>query len=192
MMANLTLEAIAGFLRHYHPPGRIDEPGAERAAVAIVLAQGALGDPELLLIKRAERQGDPWSGQMALPGGRREPGDSSLLDTARRETREETGIGLTEDQLLGELDDLHPRTRVLPSIVVRPFVFSLHHHPTVQTSDEVTLHLWVPLGALRAAATRSSIMVRGERMEVASYVWGPHIIWGMTERIIRPIIQLAQ
>jgi 8-oxo-dGTP pyrophosphatase MutT (NUDIX family) len=190
VMSDLTLEAIADFL-HRHRPNRIDEPGAVRAAVAIVLAPGTSGDAELLLIKRAERKGDPWSGQMALPGGRHEPGDRILLDTARRETYEETGIGLSEDQVLGELDDLHPTTRLLPSIIVRPFVFSLPYRPTVQTSDEVTLHLWVSLTVLRAAATRSSISVRGKRMEVASYALGPYIIWGMTERIIRPLIDLA-
>jgi 8-oxo-dGTP pyrophosphatase MutT (NUDIX family) len=184
------LTAISDFLQGYRPR-RVEEPGVIRAAVAIVLAPGSLEGPELLLIKRAARQGDPWSGQMALPGGRLESGDGSLLQTARRETREETGIELTVDQLLGELDDLRPRTRVLPPIVVRPFVFSLPYRPKVETSDEVTLHLWVPLGELQASATRSTVTVRGERLEVASYVVGPHVVWGMTEHIIKPIIELS-
>ncbi|UCG86717.1 MAG: CoA pyrophosphatase [Gemmatimonadota bacterium] len=189
-MPSLVLRSITSFLRR-HCPHRIEEPSAMRAAVAVVLAPGRSGDPELLLIKRAERHGDPWSGQMALPGGRQEPGDSSLLHTVRRETHEETGIELTEDQVLGELDDLHPRTSVLPPIVVRPFVFGLPHQPVVQISDEVTLHLWVPLSELRNSAAQSSLTVRGKRLEVSSYVIGPHVIWGMTEHIIKPIIELA-
>jgi 8-oxo-dGTP pyrophosphatase MutT (NUDIX family) len=188
--SSLSLTSIGDFLRRYRPR-RIEEAGVIRAAVAIVLAPGRSDHPELLLIKRAERQEDPWSGQMALPGGRREPGDQGLFHTACRETSEETGIELTPDRLLGELDDLHPRTRVLPPIVVRPFVFSLPLQPTVRTSDEVTLHLWVPLGELRASAGRSSVTVRGERRDVASYVIGPHVVWGMTEHIIKPIIELA-
>lgn len=189
-MSNQLLTSIGDFLQRYRPR-RIEEPGVMRAAVAIVLAPGSSEDPELLLIKRAEREEDPWSGQMALPGGRQEPRDQSLLQTACRETCEETGIELTPDRLFGELDDLHPRTRVLPPIVVRPFVFSLPLQPTVKTSDEVTLYLWVPLAELRASARRSSVTVRGERRDVASYVIGSHVVWGMTEHIIKPIIELA-
>jgi len=186
----MSISSITDFLIQ-HQPCRITEQGVTEAAVAVVLATEASASPELLLVKRSEREGDPWSGQMALPGGRREPQDQDLLKTARRETREETGVSLTEQQLLGELDDLHPRTRVLPAIIVRPFVFSVGRRPLVAISDEVTLHLWVSLHELRASSTRSLVRVRGEELEVPSYVIGPHIVWGMTERILRPIINLA-
>jgi 8-oxo-dGTP pyrophosphatase MutT (NUDIX family) len=175
-----------------HPPLRISESGAIQAAVAIVLALDATGEPEMLLIKRAEDERDPWSGQMALPGGRRDHGDASLLETARRELREEAGIAVPVEALLGELDDLHPRTPVLPPIVVRPFVFGLNVRPEVETNPEVTLHVWVPLSTLGSGAATSRVTVRGSRLEVPSYVVGPHVVWGMTERIIKPIIDLAE
>jgi 8-oxo-dGTP pyrophosphatase MutT (NUDIX family) len=171
---------------------RISEPNTIEAAVALVLAPDTSGDAlDLLLIKRSERGGDPWSGQMALPGGRREPPDRLLLDTARRETREETGIALPSDSLLGELDDLHPRTRVLPSIVVRPFVFGLHTRPAVAPSTEVALHLWVPLSELRESHTHVDIHLRGQRRREPSYIVGEHVVWGMTHRIITPFIELV-
>ncbi len=186
----MPLTAIAEFLAR-HRPRRIVEPDAIQAAVAVVLATHTSGDPELLLIKRAEHEGDPWSGQMALPGGRREALDADLMQTARRETLEETGIDLSGHPLLGELDDLHPRSKVLPPIVVRPFVFGVADRPDVRVSDEVTLHLWVPLSELRASSRRSQVVIRGVALEVASYVLGPHVVWGMTERILKPIIELT-
>jgi 8-oxo-dGTP pyrophosphatase MutT (NUDIX family) len=188
-MNRITLENISHHLRQLRPQ-RITEPDTIEAAVAIVLAELAATGPELLLIKRAEHEGDPWSGQMALPGGRREPLDENLLQTARREALEETGVELKPEELLGELDDLHPRTRVLPPIVVRPFVFGLRRRPKVTESDEVHLHLWVPLNSLRDAGRQSRITLRDRVLEVPSYVVGPHVIWGMTERILKPIIEL--
>src|SRR3989337_2808027 len=72
-----------------------NEAGVRKAAVALIFRSGADGQPELLFIKRADYPGDPWSGQVAFPGGREEPGDSSLADTAVRETREEAGSDLS-------------------------------------------------------------------------------------------------
>lgn len=170
---------------------RISKPDALQAAVALVLAPGAGAELELLLIKRSERDGDPWSGQMALPGGRRDPGDQNLLETARRETREETGIDLPAASVLGELDDLHPRTRVLPPITVRPFVFGLAASPPVRLSAEVALHLWVPLARLRGAGGRMELEVKGRRRLEQAYLLGSHIVWGMTHRILKPFMELA-
>lgn len=184
-----TLEDIRHHLRQLRPR-RISEPGTIEAAVAIVLVEIGATGPELLLIKRAEHERDPWSGQMALPGGRREPLDQDLLQTARRETLEETGIRLGSKELLGELDDLHPRTRVLPPVVVRPFVFGLQYRPGIKASEEVHLHLWVSLRKLKDAGRPSRITLRGQSIEVPSYVVGSHVVWGMTERIIRPLIEL--
>src|SRR5262245_58169717 len=99
------------------------EDGIIWAAIAVTIRLGDAGEPELLMIKRAEHDGDPWSGHVACPGGREEDGDASLEATAIRETREETGIDLGRvGRILGTLDDLSPRTPYLPPIVIRPFV----------------------------------------------------------------------
>jgi 8-oxo-dGTP pyrophosphatase MutT (NUDIX family) len=117
---------------------------ARPAAVAMILHQSA-DDLEALFIKRAARAGDPWSGQIAFPGGRFEPTDADLLATAVRETREETGIDLRAAEQLGVLDDLNPRTPTLPPIVVRPFVFGVAARPTLSLSpDEVQRAFWLP------------------------------------------------
>src|SRR5258705_6854336 len=105
------------------------------AAVAVILHDGDDGI-EALFIHRAIRAGDTWSGQIAFPGGRRDPGDVDLLDTAIRETHEEVGVDLTSAERLGTLDDLYPRTPVLPPVVVRPFVFALTSRPPMVLNPE--------------------------------------------------------
>lgn len=188
-MSGLSLSTIRAHLDG-QKPRRVHEADTIAAAVAMVLTPGADG-VDLLLIKRAVVAGDPWSGQIALPGGRRDPSDGHLFETAQREAREETGIELAEGDLIGELDDLRPRTPTLPPVVVRPFVFGLPDRPTIRQNAEVDHHLWVSLSTLKSSAQSREVVVRGQTLEVPAYVIGPHVVWGMTWRIISPIIGLA-
>ena len=165
------------------------------AAVAILLADGAEGGGlEVLFIHRAERAGDAWSGQIAFPGGRRDPGDADLLATAIRETREEIGVDLAAAEQLGVLDDMHPRTPELPPIAVRPFVFGLVERPAITLSAEVQDAFWVSFRALAAAGARreATIQHRGAPHTLPAYVLGNRTIWGMTERILTPLLSLAK
>lgn len=163
-----------------------DEPFHE-AAVALVLHPGAEG-LEALFIKRATRVGDPWSGQIALPGGRRNKDEGSLLLTAVRETLEEVGLDLaTNGELLGALDELRPRTPVLPPIIVRPYVFAIATRPDFVLSDEVADTFWAPLRDVFDPARQEeiSISVPGANMRRSAIGIGEHKIWGMTEYILR-------
>ena len=175
-------------------PGALapDDGAPRRAAVAVVFRE--VNDViELLLIKRSEHAGDPWSGHVALPGGRQEPGDATLQDTALRETLEETGIDIARDGLvLGTLDELRPRTPVLPPIIVTPFVAVVPTAVTIQPSDEVADAFWVPLSALSdpVVAVESEITARGSTWRVPSYQLGSHVVWGMTERILNNLLAI--
>jgi 8-oxo-dGTP pyrophosphatase MutT (NUDIX family) len=191
----ITLAAVRQAVRDHPPqPAEALAPDARPAAVALVLlsAQGGGGGLELLLIRRAERADDPWSGQIAFPGGRREPGDRDLLITAIRETREETGVDLLAAEQLGALDDLYPRTATLPPVVVRPFVFALDARPALAPSDEVQRAFWVPLARLTEPRVRREITLtlRGAKRTFPAYVVGDgdDVIWGMTERILTPFL----
>jgi 8-oxo-dGTP pyrophosphatase MutT (NUDIX family) len=175
-------------------PGMLaeDDGNPRRAAVAVVFRVAAGGQLELLLIQRAEHDGDPWSGHVALPGGRQELGDLTLQHTAVRETREETAIDLeTDGAILGALDELRPRTPVLPPIIVTPFVAVVGRDAGVVPSEEVAEAFWVSWSMLADPATsiESTVRARGAEWRVPSYVIGRHVVWGMTERIIR---QLAE
>ncbi|MBX3173704.1 MAG: CoA pyrophosphatase [Gemmatimonadaceae bacterium] len=168
-----------------------DEPYHE-AAVALVLRE-AEDDLELLLIRRAAREGDPWSGQVGLPGGRWDAGDASLEETALRETIEEVGIDVrAHGRVLGALDELRPRTPVLPPIIVRPYVTILDAAQGASTSVEVTPNhevaswRWVRVGELFAPATRivTTVEVRDMQLRVDAFQLGDYTVWGMTERIL--------
>jgi len=169
-----------------------DAPDARPAAVALVLLEGPQG-LELILIKRAERGDDPWSGQIALPGGRYEGGDRDLEATAVRETGEETGVDLSAAERLGALDDLYPRTSLLPPVVVRPFVFALTRRAALVPSDEVQRAFWLPLGRLSEAGVRRevTVTVRGGAHTLPAYRVDDDLIWGMTERILTPFVDLV-
>jgi 8-oxo-dGTP pyrophosphatase MutT (NUDIX family) len=176
------LARLRGRLASNQPPGD-DDPSLVWAAVAIVIAP----DPEaILLIRRAERTGDPWSGHMALPGGRREAIDPDLLTTAVRETHEEVGIHLIQGDLAGSLDDVVPRTPVLPPIAVRPFVFLLGARPPLTLNLEVASADWVPIDYFLRADIRHPVRleVAGQVRQVQAYQLENGIVWGMTERIL--------
>lgn len=157
------------------------------AAVAVVLAPGP---DAVLLIRRAERAGDPWSGHMALPGGRREPDDADLIATAVRETAEEVGLRLAPAHLIGSLDDVVPRTPVLPPIAVRPYVFLLPRRPPLVLSPEVADARWVPLDHLLHPETYQSVRldIRGEHLDMPAFRLEDAIVWGMTERTISALL----
>ena len=160
-----------------------EDPSLLWAAVAIILTP----QPDsILLIRRADRSGDPWSGHMALPGGRREPADSELAATAIRETGEEVGVQLRLQDLLGSLPDVIPRTPVLPPIAVRPFVFLLPERPALRLNPEVAQASWVPLDYLLRPDTHHPVQleVAGKSRQVQAYQLENAIVWGMTERIL--------
>lgn len=188
----ITLAQVRRALRA-HQARTVDAPDARPAAVALVLLDGAPGGLEVLLIRRAVREGDPWSGQIAFPGGRYEPGDSELLATAIRETREETGVELADAEQLGSLDDLHPRTPTLPPVVVRPFVFALDRRPALVASTEVERAFWLQLARLGEPGVRREITLtlRGVERTFPAYLIDDEVIWGMTERILTPFIGLT-
>jgi len=187
----ITLAAVRRALRDHHPQVA-DAPDARPAAVALVLLEGPQG-LELILIKRAERGDDPWSGQIALPGGRYEVGDRDLEATAVRETSEETGVDLSGAERLGALDDLYPRTSLLPPVVVRPFVFALTRRAALVPSDEVQRAFWLPLGRLSDPGVRRevTVKVRGGTHTLPAYLVDDDLIWGMTERILTPFVDLV-
>jgi 8-oxo-dGTP pyrophosphatase MutT (NUDIX family) len=156
--------------------------------VAVVLAPSP---DAVLLIRRAERAGDPWSGHMALPGGRRAPEDVDLLATARRETAEEVGLSLSCSELLGVLDDVVPRTPMLPPIAVRPYVFAVPERPPLVPNPEVAAFRWVQLDQLLHPETYHAVrlQIRGESRDFPAYELDEAVVWGMTERIMTSLLE---
>jgi len=180
------LDRLITELRRHHPV-ESEDTARPRAAVALLLTS----DPDrLLLIRRAEREGDPWSGNLALPGGRWQANDLDLVATAIRETEEETGVTLDRAWCCAQLDDLVPTTAALPPILVRPFVFLLPDAISPGVSGEVAHAAWIPLADVVAEGVYRphTIEVRGAPRTVSGYHLPEGFLWGMTERILTPVL----
>lgn len=157
-----------------------------QAAVALVLRE--LDPVDLLLIKRSRSPRDPWSGHMALPGGRLEPADPHLLATAMRETLEETGVALEGGaDYLGRLPSLSPGSVRLPRIAISPHVFLVrdpaHAFPA---SPEVAAVHWVPLRELRSRHVQDQVRIDlpGGARDFPCYRVAGEVVWGLTYRIL--------
>lgn len=193
-MAIELLNSIGERLRE-RDPQTVDLERARRAAVALTLAP-ANGDLSVLLIRRAESEGDPWSGHMAFPGGHRDPGDETLAHTAIRETREEVGIDLaSHGRLVSRLDDVqaHARGHAL-DMVVTPFLFALDapRTPTIDRT-EVAAALWIPLNVFRDERFHGTTPVeRGDfRADFPAFLYEGNTVWGMTYRMMREFLRAA-
>lgn len=169
------------------------DPERRDAAVAVVLRAGEPLD--ILLIKRASSDRDPWSGQMALPGGRWETSDTGLVDTARRETFEETGLNLEVQGVpIGRLPDVVTRSAHLPKLRVAPFVFGVPENAVAAaiSRDEVDSIHWVPLRHLSRPELQSEFVFKREGFQKrfpSYHVNGEHV-WGMTYGILSGLTAL--
>ncbi|MEO8295199.1 MAG: CoA pyrophosphatase [Gemmatimonadota bacterium] len=148
-------------------------------------------DPDaVLIIRRAERVGDPWSGHMSFPGGRRDKADEHLLATALRETMEEVGLVLRAHVLIGQLDDIAPRSTDIPSLFARPYVFAVEGHPHTSPNHEVSGIFWVPLAVLRDPDVfgEYTLKVGSASRTFPAYNLEHGTIWGMTERMLTMLL----
>ena len=178
-------QALAG-----QAPSRLEVAVSRRAAVAAVLREAGAG-LELLFIRRAEFPADRWSGHMAFPGGRSEPGDADLVSTAVRETFEEIGLDLVaQGELLGGLDELHAIARGRPvDLGITPFVFRLHGPAGLTLSDEVTSLHWLPLDDLLGPRHFSTFeyVHEGTPLQLPCLRIGDVVIWGLTFRMFKDL-----
>jgi 8-oxo-dGTP pyrophosphatase MutT (NUDIX family) len=149
---------------------------------------------EVLLILRAERAGDPWSGHVALPGGRRDPEDADDVATAIREAREEVGIDLARDGvLLGGLEAVAPRSDA-GGMLVAPWVFAVPEGTRATTNPEVQAATWVSLADLaapRAASRYRYALAGGGHLVFPALQVTGLTIWGMTYRVLMDLLEYA-
>ncbi|WP_339338642.1 CoA pyrophosphatase [uncultured Oceanicoccus sp.] len=155
----------------------------KRSAIALILRQTEAG-LEALMIKRADREGDPWSGHMAFPGGRGDPADNNNLQTARRETWEE--IGLDTDQYatyLGRLSDVATFSLINPlHMVITPYVFMVEQVPELNLNHEVAEVVWIPLSFIANKDNRQSMQwqFRNRVRNLPCYFFQQRRIWGLS------------
>ena len=156
------------------------------AAVALLL-KPKRNNFDLLLVKRVENPSDTWSGQMALPGGKREPADMSLRDTVVRETLEETGIALDNSRFLGVLAAVRSEPR--PDFKILPFVALLEGKPQLKLNKaELETFIWVPYEKV----VQSKDTVQFSFGKVPAYIFAEGIVWGITYNILSEFIEAVE
>jgi 8-oxo-dGTP pyrophosphatase MutT (NUDIX family) len=177
-----------------HEPRTVDATDKRQAAVAMVLCRRN-GGPELLFIERAHCEGDPWSGHMAFPGGRVDPGDRDPRRAAERETLEEVGLDLSAAERLGRLDDLHGhRAAGVPELVISAFVYHLPDPSHLVLNHEVREAFWFPVTSLLDAERQVEYPVY--QLNGLAYpgilVGEPerHVVWGLTYRFLQSFFGL--
>jgi len=179
-----------------HTPGRtLLRRVQKRSAVAMIL-QVREGELHILMIKRAEREGDPWSGHMAYPGGRMDKTDANGYEVAVRETAEEVGLILgAKDECIGRLSDLNARPyRGTFGMAVSPFVFRLDREVTFTPNHEVAEIVWVPLEFLLDTDNREEMIwdYKGARIPVPCYRYEGRCIWGLSLMMLDELLDLVE
>lgn len=190
-----TLGQASDRLGEFKPKKKWYRRFCQRSAVALILKDAEAG-LEALMIKRAEREGDPWSGHMAFPGGRSELVDNSILETARRETWEEIGLHTQQHaQYMGRLSDVlaRPRRRRRP-MVITPYLFTINEVPELTLNEEVADIIWVPLAFLADKDNRQcmSWQRRNTTLELPCYFYQQQRIWGLSLKILDELISLIK
>lgn len=173
-------------------PLPVESERIKQAAVTILLREEQ-GIPEILIIQRAERPGDPWSGHLALPGGRADAEDANLIFTAARETWEEVGIPLVaEEHFIGRLQTLLPKNARLPQIEITPLIALAPAEIELRLNEEVAAAFWLPIHELQAGGLSDIYrMPLGETIiKYPAYPSPNGPIWGITERILTEFLGL--
>jgi 8-oxo-dGTP pyrophosphatase MutT (NUDIX family) len=190
------LDELAARLQ-VHQPRRL--PGRQwvaRCGVVLLIAeQGMAGDaaPALLMMRRAERAGDPWSGHVSFPGGRGDPRDPSTRATALRELQEETGLPADGPIApMGRLSDLltreHGRNRPM---VVTPYVYRIPNAVALTPSVEAASLWWEPLHKLVDAGLRRTVIwrVAGLPLPFPSIEVSGARLWGLSLMMVNELVR---
>ncbi len=172
------------------PPGRTltdrPPPGARHSAVLIALIPTPEGQVSIPLIQRTD-DGGPHSGQIALPGGAREPGEDFPIATALREAEEEIGLPADRLTILGALTPFYisvSNFTIAPVVAYAGVDDAYLWRHLSPDPEEVALVLGVDPYQLRDSRADREVDARGQRFAVPSYRHEEHIIWGATALIL--------
>lgn len=179
------------------PPGRPKDVSERiqdaRQAGVVSLLRWHEGQWQVLLMLRT-RDNTPHSGQLAFPGGAAEQMDGGdLTRTAIRELREEVGITLSEDQIIGPLSPIY----IPPShFFVQPVVACCEGVPDIQMQEEeVAEVMWVPLSELPTPGKpwpNQCAPVRGGKVTVPGWPVERHVLWGATAMMMAELLAVCE
>lgn len=165
-------------------PRAIDDDRLTDSAVIVPVYE--LGDGEGVLFTRRTDDLPRHAGQVSFPGGRSEPMDESLLDTALREIEEEVGLPRSEVDVVGRLDDINTTT----GYSIRPFVAEVpRDYPYTLQEEEVDTLIQAPVGELTQPSVHETRMHHDH--EVHYFHYEGYTIWGATAAILVQFLRLS-
>ncbi len=172
-----------------------ERPGSgarEQVPAAVLVPLFLAGDEQEPHVVLTRRRADlrRHAGEISFPGGRQDPGDADLSDTALREAEEEIGLMRSQVSLLGTL----PTTSTFATnYVIHPFVATIPAGVAWRPSArEVDAVLELPLRAVRTGRTTTQIERRGISFETDAYIVDANVIWGATARILEHLLERLQ
>ncbi|HMU85815.1 MAG TPA: CoA pyrophosphatase [Leptospiraceae bacterium] len=194
-MADLSAGEILSRLRAYQKPSTGLDQSFKKAAVAMLLRHSEGAGLEMLFIQRAAHERDPWSGHMAFPGGRVDPGDATPLAAAVRETQEEIGVVLDPASLVASVREIQASARgAFLSMIVYPFVFMMPADAEITTNHEVARVVWVPVSLILDPNQHTKFIhnfeTRSAELKCIDYEGSR--IWGMTYRMLENFREAVQ
>ena len=191
----MNLPSLQAALAEHSPHREAEKIDRRRSAVTLLLREEN-DDLQVFMIQRAEREGDPWSGHMAFPGGRMDPEDASSYAAAVRECWEEVGFEPEKSEdasYIGRLSEMPTHVSTgRHQMYVTPFVFWLTKTPNFETNYEVADTIWVPLTFLANADNREKMRWQrhGYDVDLPCYIYESKRIWGLSLGMLDELLGL--
>ena len=169
------------------PHKTVDDPSLTPAGVMLLIYPKD-GEHCILLQKRSNRV-DSHKGEISFPGGKKDPEDATMLDTALRETHEEMGVNPDDVDVFGALDQTATTTGFLTCPYVGTIPYPYEFRPN---EHEVAAAIEMPVSALLDAANRRDEVriVDGDLQFAPAFAYDGHIVFGATARILDRFLHL--
>ena len=181
----MNLEKIRNYLSTQINPILSDDKQTKLASVLILIFEES---SKILMIKKPITM-NQHGGEIAFPGGKISDGDKDLLDTAIRETKEETGISVTRNQIIGQLK---PVTTLNSGFTILPFVSILKKTNDLIPNSEVEEFLEIPLMPLLQTLSNDKDPEHNSIQEMYTFTFQDHVIWGASARMLKQITDKLQ
>ena len=170
-----------------NPEPALNAPSARCASVAVVLAGGSEAR-SVCFVERARRPGDPWSGDVAFPGGWAKHEDESLRAAAMRETREEIGLALADSHHVGDVAPMQiSRFQSGIGIIGASVFYVGESFPLFHLEQREIAHaFWIPITHLHHPDNRTVVhwSRSGPPRPRPGIIFDGRVIWGLTYRIL--------
>jgi len=150
------------------------------ASVLVVI----YGDKPIIIMTEKPKHMKFHAGEISFPGGKLDPEDTSLLETALRETREELGLTITENQVVGQLE---PVVTLNSGFLILPFISVVKEIPPLSANAEVEKILHIPLDSFLKTQARDPDPSHNLIQEMYTFEYQNQIVWGASARILKQI-----